>query len=415
MASLPVLISLIVLKGDLPDPDRNAHDMWVNQFLENGSLVISEEGVFDNWNLYYPNTVPKPVELLISIFRASGQTFYQALVTYIIALITIISVWYASGKKNTGLYAALFLGLNPIFILLTLRGNPAIPFLCGMFLLQSKNITSSSFGAILASFSRPEGFIYGSYHCLKNKKWKLLIVLAVTGIIWLVFHKLTCGSFLWAANEVKYSVAAMAYPTTNSITFLPWVILRLILVMGAPATAILLLTFKKWNLSTPFVLNFILLAVSLAAGSLVLPRYIDQLFLLSTPFIVSQVSKLYFGKAKTLAITILIASTQLAWIEVIPELNNFLDLRKTYNTIQIQENQITAVNELLIPGICLANNISNPIGRFISVDKAAWENASETDLVEFGVTDILIIPYGMFFPEHTKEWLNSIEIDVTYF
>lgn len=415
MASFPVLIVLLILNGDIPDPDRNAHDMWVNQFIEKGSLVISEEGTFDNWKLYYPNTVPKPTEIIISIFRAPWGKFYQALVTYIIALLTLIAVWNATGKKNTGVQAALFLGLNPVFILLTLRGNPAIPFLCGVYLLQSKSVAGSSFGAVLASLSRPEGFIYAGYHSLKNKKWKLLITLFFVGIVWLIFHKLTCGSFLWAANEVKYSVAAMAYPTTNFVTFFPWVILRLILVMGAPATAILLLTFKKWKLRTPFVLNFILLALSLIAGSLVLPRYIDQLFLLSIPFIITQMNKLYLGKNKRLAIILLIASTQLAWIEVIPELKDFKDLRETYNTIEIQDNQIMASNELLIPGICLANNINDPIGKFISIDKAAWENASEADLQELGVTDILIIPYGMYFPQHTREWLENIEIDVTYY
>ncbi len=403
----------MLINGDIPDPDRNAHDMWVNQIIEKGSLVISEDGVFDNWQLYYPNTVPKPVELVISFFRAPGGKFFHALITYIIALLTLISVWNASGKKNTGVQAALFLGINPVFMLLVLRGNPAIPFLCGVYLLQSKGIRNSATGALLASLSRPEGFIYSGYHCIKNKRWKLLLALGFVGIIWLIFHRLTCGSFLWAAEEVKYSVAAMAYPTTNFITFLPWVILRLILVMGAPATAILLLTFKKWKLKTPFVLNFILLGISLAAGSLVLPRYIDQLFLLSIPFIFIQINKLYIGKTRKLAIILILTFTQIGWIEVIPELKDFINLREIYNSIHVQDNQITAANELLIPGICLANGINDPVGKFVSLDKVVWENASETDLQNYGVTDILIITDGIYFPEHTREWLKNIEINIT--
>ena len=415
MSSLPILIVLLIINGDIPDPDRNAHDMWVNQLLEKGSLIISEKGIFDDWQLYYPNTVPKPIELVISFIRAPGGKFFHGFITYVIALLTLIAAWNASNRGTIGFHSALFLGLNPAFIILVLRGNPAIPFLCGMYLLQSKSIRNSTTGALLASFSRPEGFIYSGYHVIKNRRWKLLMMLGFAGVIWLVFHKLTCGSFLWAAEEVKYSVAAMAYPTTNPITFFPWATLRLILVIGMPASAILLLNFKKWKLKIPFIFNFVLLLVSLAAGSLVLPRYIDQLFLLSIPFIVYQTHKLYTEKARNLVVALLIISTQIQWVEVVPELKNYIALREVYRAFEIQDDQVIASNELLIPGICLANDINNPIGRFISVDKAAWENVSEASLLDFGVTDIIIIPTDIYFPQHTKEWLENIRIKTTYY
>lgn len=414
MSVLPVLITLLILGGDIPDPDRNAHDMWANQLINTGRLIISHQGTFDDWQIYYPNTVPKPLELLTGIIRGPGGIFYHSAITLLSALLVLAAAWYSAGRGRTGLETAFFLGLNPVFVFLCIRGNSAIPFLGAMFLLQSAK--TSNAGAVIASLARPEGFIYSGYHCIRNRKWKLLALLGTIGIAWLAFHKITCGSFTWAADEVKFSVAAMDYPTANPVTFFPWAGLRSILILGAPAAALLLMTFRKWEQRTPFSLNFLLLAVSLAMGSLVLPRYIDQLFLIAAPFIFLEISRIFKGRTRTAVAIAVIMFPSFQWISTIPEISQYERLREAYRSFELPEEGITAANELLIPGFCLSLGIDDPAGGFISADKAAWSHASETALREFGVTQVVIVPEGVYFPPHTEEWLETINsIEVKYF
>ncbi len=409
-----MLVLLLVLGGDLPDPDRNAHDMWANQLINTGNLTISPDGIFDDWHNYYPNTVPKPIELLIGLVRNPGGILYHSVITFLTALFVIAAVWNSAGRGRTGLEAALFLGFNPAFIFLCVRGNPAVPFLGAMFLLQSAR--GSNAGAVLAALARPEGFLYGGYHCVKNRKWKLLALLGIAGLTWLAFHKIACGSFTWAADEVKFSVAAMDYPTANPVTFFPWSGLRSILILGAPAAAVLLLTFRRWKLYVPFSANFLLLAVSLGMGSLVLPRYIDQLFLLATPFIFREIKNLFQGRIRTYVViaTILIPSFQ--WISTVPEIREYRKLEEVYRSFELPEEGITATNELLIPGFCLNLGLDDPTDLFVSSDKAAWSSASEADLIGHGVTRVVIVPIGVYFPLHTETWLENIQnIEVMYY
>lgn len=411
---LPVLILLILLGGDIPDPDRNAHDMWANQLINTGKLMISPNGTFDNWQIYYPNTVPKPLELLIGIVRSPGGVLYHSAVTLLTALLVVVAVWNSAGRGRTGLEAALFLGFNPVFIFLCVRGNSAVLFLGAMFLLQSAG--GSSTGALLASLIRPEGFIYGGYHILKNRKWKLLLLLGTVGIIWLAFHRITCGSFTWAADEVKFSVIAMDYPTANPVTFFPWAGLRSLLILGTPVAAIMFLTFRRWKLHIPFSANFLLLAVSLAMGSLVLPRYIDQLFLLATPFVFMEMGRLFKGRIRTSVVIAAVLLPSFQWISTVPEMKQYQRLREAYYSFELPEEGITATNELLVPGFCLSLGIDDPAGRFISIDKAVWSQASEAALREHGVTQVVIVPEGMYFPLHTEKWLETIQdIEVNYF
>lgn len=412
-AALPLVLALFLLGGDIPDPDRNAHDMWANQLLSRGKLIISENGICNNWQLYYPNTVPKPLELVIGLFRAPGGTFLHSAIALLTALLVLASVWYSAGGGRTGYEAAFFLGLNPVFIFLAIRGNPAIPFLGALFLMQAAK--GSSTAAVLASLARPEGFIYSTYHCVKNRKWKLLMLLGLAAIVWLVFHRMTCGSFTWAPDEVKFSVASMDYPTANPVTFFPWAGLRSILVLGAPAAAVVFLAFKRWKLIIPFSANFLLLALSLAMGSLVLPRYIDQLFLLATPFVFLEINRVFKGRTRTTVVIIAILFPSLQWIGLIPEIREYEELREVYSTFELPEEGIVATNELLIPGFCLNLGILDPRERFVSIDRAAWSEASEADLKEAGVTLVVIVPRGMYFPMHTEKWLEQAEnIEVEY-
>lgn len=380
--------------------------MWARQLLESGSLIISDNGVTDDWRIYYPNTVPKPVELVTGILRYPGSNTSHGILTFITAAFVLAAVYHAAGTGTDGTRAAIYLGLNPVFIFLAVRGNPAIPFMGAVFLLQT--VKGNTAGTLIAALSRPEGFIYGGWSCLKKRNWKLMVMLGVIAGIWLAFHRITCGSFTWTSEEVKYSVAAMDYPTPNPITFLPWAGLRSILILGAPAAAVLYTGFKRWELRVPYVMNFALLTLSLAFGSLVLPRYIDQIFLLATPFIFIETGRLFNGKRGRAAAAALILFPAFQWLATIPEIAQYIRVRDFYEEVILPDSGVTAANELLIPGIALENGINEPRGLFVSSDRAAWEEASEADLKEFGVTGIIVLEEGIYFPVHTENWIRTI-------
>ncbi|HOP25830.1 MAG TPA: hypothetical protein PLM22_01800 [Candidatus Sabulitectum sp.] len=408
------MAALILLTGDIPDPDRLAHDMWALQLSETGSLTISENAVTDNWRVYYPNTVPKPLELLIGFVRSPAGFLPGSLAVLLLASAAILSVYKASGGGGEGIAAAYFLGFNPVFVLLALRGNPAIPFITAGFLLQTSG--GAGAGTFLAALSRPEGFLYGGWHCLRSRNWKPALLLGLAAAAWLFFHKSCCGSVLWASREVRYSVAAMAYPTPNPVTFLPWAGIRSILILGAPGAAILYGNIRRWKLAVPFGANFALLTLSLGFGSLVLPRYIDQLFLLATPFIFTELAVLLKGRRKVLVTALVIVFPWFQWISAIPEIREHADTRDFYRQTELNSYGVTAANELLIPGLALAEGIHDPRGLFVSSDRAAWENASEEELASFGVSRILVYGRGIYFPEHTRRWLGTLnDMEVVYY
>ena len=404
---LPLAAVLLLLGGDLPDPDRNAHDMWARQLVSTGSLTISENGTTEDWRLYYPNTVPKPLELGMGLLRIPGGALYRELLTLMTAALVLTAAYHAAGKGDNGKAAAVYLGLNPVYIFLAVRGNPAIPFMGAVFLLYT--MRGRTAGTLIAALSRPEGFIYGGWLCLRERNWKRLMIIAAAAAVWLVFHKTCTGSFIWTSEEVRYSVAAMAYPTPNPITFLPWAGLRSILILGAPAAAIFYGNFRQWQFGVPFLTNLALLTVSLALGSLVLPRYIDQLFLLAVPFVFLEIGRLFKGGKKKLITAAVIAFPAFQWISAIPEIAEYVRVRDFYYSVELPETGAAAANELLIPGMALANDIYDPRGLFVSTDRAAWENAEEADLREFGVSEIIILREGIYFPEHTEEWLENIK------
>jgi len=411
---MPVITALVILGTDIPDPDRNAHDMWAGQLLQTGRLVISENGITDDWRIYYPNTVPKPLEMVIGILRNCGGVTFRTWLAAVFAGLVLTAVWFSSGKGETGAGAALFLGMNPVFVFLCIRGNPAIPFLGAMLLMQT--VAGGTTGALLASLARPEGFIYGVWHAVKKGKWTLTALLVISAVLWLAFNRITCGSYIWSSEEVRYSVASMDYPTPNPVTFLPWAGFRSILILGAPAAAILYSGFRRWELSVPFTANFLLLAVSLAVGSLVLPRYIDQLFLLATPFVFKEIHRLFRGRNRMAVTLAVILFPSFQWTATIPEIRESARIRDFYGSYELPGPGVIAANELLIPGISLANGISDPRGVFVSTDRAAWEGATDQDLLDFHVTEIVAVPLGIYFPEHTRTWLQNINsIEVIYF
>lgn len=388
--------------------------MWARQLVASGSLTISGDGTTDDWRIYYPNTVPKPLEMLIGLARIPRGVFYRGILTLALASLALAAAYQASGKGATGTAAAIYLGLNPVFIFLAVRGNPATPFIGAAYLLYT--VRGRTAGAIIAALSRPEGFIYGGWSCLRDRSWKRLAILAAVAAVWIVFHKTCAGSFFWTTEEVKYSVAAMDYPTPNPVTFLPWAALRSILILGAPAAAVFYGGFTRWQLRTPFMLNFALLTLSLAFGSLVLPRYVDQLFLLAVPFVFTETSRIFSGRKRLLVTAALIAFPSFQWISAGSEMAEYIRVRDFYTSVELPASGVTAGNELLVPGMALANGINDPRGVFISTDRAAWENAEEIELMEFGVNRIIVLDEGIYFPEHTRKWLETMEsIEVTHY
>ena len=382
--------------------------MWARQLVSTGSLTISHNGVTDDWRQYYPNTVPKPLELAIGITRIPAGTLYRAFLTLLTAALVLAAAYHAAGKGGKGEAAAVYLGLNPAFIFLAIRGNSAIPLMGAVFLLYTAGGRTA--GTIIAALARPEGFIYGGWSCLRDKNWKRMLILTAAAAVWLLFHKTCAGSFFWASAEVKYSVASMDYPTPNPITFLPWALLRSVLILGAPGAAIFYGNFREWQFRTPFTVNFALLIISLAFGSLVLPRYIDQLFLLAVPFIFMEMGRLFKDRRLKLITAAVIVFPSFQWISTYPEIGEYVRVRDFYSSVALPETGASAVNELLIPGMALANGIYDPRGIFVSTDRAAWENAEEASLREFGVSEIIILPEGIYFPKHTEEWLENIKL-----
>lgn len=388
--------------------------MWAKQIMETGSLFISDSGITNDWHIYYPNTVPKPLEMVLGILRSPGSRLWHSLLTVIITALVIAAAGAAAGGGESGRWAGYFLGLNPVFLFLCIRGNPAIPFLGALFLMQT--LKGSAAGTFLAALSRPEGFIYGLWNSLRKRSWKLLLLMGIAAGIWLLFHKVTCGSFAWASNEVRYSVAAMAYPTPNSITLFPWAVLRSVLILGAPAAAILYSGFGRWELKVPFLFNFLLLASSLALGSLVLPRYIDQLFLLAVPFIIREIHTMFAGTGRKVILAAVMLFPSFQWIATAPEIREYTYVRELYTEIELPEQGVMAANELLIPGIALANSITDPRSRFVSSDRAAWVSAREEELVSHNIQKVVVVPVGVYYPEHTEIWVNTLDsIEVEYF
>lgn len=388
--------------------------MWAMQLVETGSVTISEDGTTDDWTRYYPNTVPKPFEMLTGLIRTRGDLTTRSILVLAGTLLVCAAAYRAGRGGSTGAFSALFIGMNPVFILLALRSNPAVPFIGALILMQTTR--GGTAGAVLSSLVRPEGFIYGAWRSFRGRDLKLAMMLLLSAAVWLALHKLAGGSFMWASREVRYSVSSMSYPTTNTLTFFPWAFLRSILVLGAPGAAILYRNIRRWELALPFTANFLLLALSLSLGSLVLARYIDQLFLLAVPFIFIEIAAAFRGRTRLLVACAVLLFPAFQWIPTIPEIRSCMVLREFYCQVELPDEGITATNELLIPGIALENGISDPRLRFVSSDRAAYEGADEGDLLEKGVSSIIVYHEELYFPVETREWLQDIgRIEVKHY
>ncbi len=151
-------------------------------------------------------------------------------------------------------------------------------------------------------------------------------------------------------------------------------------------------------------------------GSLVLPRYIDQLFLLAAPFVFMEIWRLFSGKTRAGGGGRGPCFPSFQWVATLPEFREYAEVREFYSEVRLPEEGVIAANELLIPGIALNNSISDPRGIFVSSDRAAWEGASREDLRAHGVSGIVVLEKGIYYPGHTQEWLETMNgIEVYYF
>jgi len=415
------MIVIRISSGSLLDTDALAHRMWARQLLETGRIGVTSNGLFDDVSIYYPNTVMKPVSLVLAlageIAGGPAPDLIALCIGIAVLLVAGLLVERLTGNSRPATWLVmLLLGFNPVYVSAVLRGNPSILLLGMLLLIQFYGGKRNFLPALAATFIRPEGFIYSCWHFIRSKRYGLIPLLLVPVSMWLLLNRLTAGSWLWSAQEVRYAVSAMSYPTPGVITFWPWAMLRGLLTAGPLLCAVFILRErKKWLWSIPILLNLLILDISLAAGSLVLSRYLDHIFLLIIPWAVAALFNLMDeGTSRRAAVALSFAGALLLWPATLLDMSTSRDIAGELARIGRQGwVGRLAVNELLVPGIALESGISDPRYRFLSIDRAAWENVSEEALIELGVDRILFIEHPLYLPDHTRDYLRTIsEIDI---
>ena len=401
-ACLAPLLAVTLTVGPLPDPDLAAHTLWAGQLAAEGSLEISRDGVVDDWNRYYPNTVPKPGELLLGLAGNLPGKAPETVLRLMISWAALFAVIRAAGKGFQGLLAGLFLGTSPVFLNLSLTGSPAIPFMALI-------LWGSPEASALASLVRPEGFIYGVRDFLASRSRRALTMMAASLALWALLNAGACGDILWSAREVKYCVAAMGYATPNPVTFPPWLLLRTIAVLGPVFGAVLLADAGRWRQAVPAGINLALLWAGLIMGSLVLPRYADQVILLSVPFCAGRTVSLFPRTNRALLTAICLAGAALTWPETLESWRTeaLLDRGLTSTAGLLPEGRVAA-NELVIPRLALLTDRRYFPDGYVALDRAVWEGAGEDDLLRRGVTSIVVFRNDFYLSDHAARWLDSL-------
>lgn len=405
-ACLAPLLGVTLAVGPLPDSDRAAHTLWAGQLADEGSLVISPDGTVNDWTMYYPNTVPKPGDLLLGLLGNLPWKAPETVIWLAVAWMALFAGVRAAGEGFPGLLAGVFLGTNPVFLNLCLARSPAVPF---MALILWGCRRGSPGASALASLVRPEGFIYGVRDFLERRSPWALAVMAVSLAFWILLNAGACGDLLWTAREVRYCVAAMDYDTPNPVTFPSWLLLRVITVLGPVFGAALLVDFRRWRLAVPAGINVFLLWTGLVMGSLVLPRYADQVILLAVPFCAGRTGSLFPGVNRALLAALCLAGGIFAWPETLDSWRTeaMLDRGLASAAGRLPEGRVAA-NELVIPRLALLRSrVSYPEG-YVALDRAVWEGAGEEDLLRQGVTSIVVFMDDFYLSDHAAKWLDSL-------
>lgn len=405
LCTAPLLVIVLVM-GPLPDSDRAAHSLWAGQLVREGTLSISPDGVVDDWRAFYPNTVPKPGDLFLGVAGVLSGPFIEGILWLALSWAVVFGAMKAAGCGLPGAVTGVFLGVNPVFLNLCITRSPAVPFLALLFLGTSRN---SPAAFALSSMVRPEGFIFGVWKALGRRSFPAILFMALSAGMWAIVNTLACGDLFWSGREVRYCVAAMGYATPNVVTYLPWLLLRAVAVLGPLPLAALLCRAASWELRRPVILNLLFLWVGLAFGSLVLPRYADQVLLLAVPFAMGAVLDSFRGKSRVAALALCMAGAALPWADTMASWRTEKALDQNLGAVSASLPEgVIAANELVVPRLAILDSGTGFPERYVALDRVLWEGAGEDDLLAHGVTAIVIFRDDFYLSDHAGAWIETL-------
>lgn len=405
LCAVPLFV-IVVVMGPLPDSDRAAHSLWAGQLVREGGLSISPDGVVDDWRSFYPNTVPKPGDLFLGVIGVLSGPLLEGMVWFVLSWAVIFGAIKAAGGGLPGAVAGAFLGVNPVFLNLCITRSPAVPFMALLFLGAYRG---SPAAFALSSMVRPEGFIFGVWKALGQRSFPAILIMALSAAMWSLVNILACGDLFWSGREVRYCVAAMGYDTPNVVTYLPWLLLRAVTVLGPLPLAALLSRAERWELLRPVVLNLLFLWAGLAFGSLVLPRYADQVLLLAVPFAMGAVLDSFRGKSRVAALALCIAGATLPWADTIASWRTETALDGNLGAVLASLPEgVIAANELVVPRLAVLDDGRGYPERYVALDRAVWEGAGEDELQAHGVTAIVIFRDDFYLSDHAAAWIETL-------
>jgi len=193
------------------------------------------------------------------------------------------------------------------------------------------------------------------------------------------------------------------------ITYVPWLFLRAVAVLGPLPLAALLCRAASWDLGRPVLLNFLFLWVGLAFGSLVLPRYADQILLLAVPFAMGAVLGSFRGMGPVAAVALCLAGAALPWADTIDSWGTEAALDRNLGAVSASlPDGIIAANELVIPRLAILDGGRGYPDRYVALDRAVWEGAGEDDLLGHGVTAIVIFRDDFYLSDHAAAWIDTL-------
>jgi len=379
--------------------------LWARSLLHSGAISITEGGRWDDSSVYYPNTVPKPFELLQAAAAESlgGGAAHAALRTALgcaAVLAVTLSVRKATGSGRMATGSGLLLAANPAFVMLCISGSPAIPFIA---LLSC----TSPAAAAASCLVRPEGFLYAVIQAASSRRWRQLLPLIPLAAAWPALNAILTGNPLWSAFEVRYAVSAMQYYNPGPLGFWPWAAVRGLMVMGPLLLLAILLKPAAWPRAAGGAAHLAMLSVSLAFGSLALPRYVDQVFLLGLPWAPVAGARLPIPRKRIkAALAAAAAALSLAmWPSTLDQMRLEHRLGEELDRAGREGWQgRMAANELLVPRIALAAGMDDPRYRFASTDRMAWEGRAPGSL---GVTRVVTAPGTIYSRERAERWIES--------
>jgi hypothetical protein len=405
---VPVLV-LLAVGGEHADSDALAHLIWARQILQRGAPHIAEEGVCSDPSLFFPNTVPKPLPLLVSIpaAAAGGAALLQGeyLVLAFLGLLAASSLALReSGGHRAALWAPIALGLNPAWVMLTLRCRPSVMLIALVLALPPPSRRSAL--EPLGALTRPEGIFIAGWRALGRGRMVGIIILLAALAVWPLLNLWAAGDPLWSVREVRLAVEQMSYPTPGPAGYPLLLARRLLLVVGPVLLLALLRHLRSWPLAAPLTAWAIVLWASLAGGSLVLPRYLDPLALMALPWAVVFLCRMTagFGGRTAFAIMALaVGCSMMMWPAAISAWDRELDLQRSLDRLGSEGwRGRLAINELLVPRVAEAAGTTDLMRGFVALDRAAYENA---DLEAMGVGRVVVAPHPVYLPEHTSDYL----------